>query len=118
MTKAAQEKFDLRRGDAWEGMTFPFKRAGDPNFWNNPIVRSQIRDLNGNLIYEFEITPVITVVSGDGYLSVGLIIPDGDASKDFPVGRFVGDIEVTTDAMPTTTLVEYSGSIHPDVSHS
>jgi len=117
MITAAELKFEVRRGDTWEGETFrvlaPTGNGGA--WWASTTVKSQIRHVpDGRLVKEFSLTPVVTTESGTGVLTFSIALTDAE-SKLLAVGDYVGDIQITCPQFGVLTFVHFTLEVFPDV---
>lgn len=108
--------YTIRRGDTFIGERFRFKSSLGTTFWDNFVVKSQLRaSLDGAVVYQFDLSSAaVTDEDGVGVLTVDLTAPPA-SSATLPIGTLIGDLEVTSDRLPKATLVVYRAAVLGDV---
>jgi hypothetical protein len=112
-------EYDIRRGDAFTGVSFRFKSTEGVSFWDNFEVKAQLRQTpDGALLHEFDLTDAaVTDEDGVGVLTVPLEIEPADTA-DFDPGKYVGDMELTSDSFPKSTVVVMKVHVFRDVTRA
>jgi len=114
MVTPIERKYQARRGDDWEGEAFRVSTTIQDAF-DGIIVRSQVRDYpSGNLAHEFLIYPVVTTEGANKVLTFGIRLSSEESSKLSPK-VYVGDIEISSNIIPKSTVVVYDLDVASDV---
>lgn len=108
--------YKARRGDYWPGELFRFISSLGAGFWTNPVVRCQLRSTstNGPVAHEFTLTPAITTEGSNGVLTVNGLAMTATVTASLNPGLYVGDLEVTSNTLPKSTLVTFNLTVVPD----
>jgi hypothetical protein len=114
MVSAIERQYQARRGDVWEGEGFRVLTTNQ-NLFDGIIVRSQLRDHpSGHLVHEFPIYPVVTTEGANKVLTFGIRLSSEESAKLSPK-TYVGDIEISSNLIPKSTVVMFEIDLFADV---
>ena len=118
MIEAKKLSWNIRRGDAFSAGTFRFLSSSGTSFWDNFVVKCQLRaSPDGTLVHEMVLTSAaVTDEDGVGVLSVPMNITAA-ATAAFDAGKLVGDFEITSDSLPKSTVITINATVYRDVTH-
>ncbi len=120
MVTATPISVDIRRGDAWSGMTFNLTApVGEgASYWDNPVIVCQLRrHLHAPTVDHTwsEFGPVVTTNGeGRGVLTFSIVLSPEETAGLQP-GQYVADVEVASDSFPKSTVVDITARVHADV---
>jgi len=117
---AVQLRYTVKRGDDFTGDTLNFKSSEGASFWDGFAVKAQMRTSadSETVTHEFDLSDAeVTDVAGVGILTVPLAADAADTA-DWDPGQYVGDVEVSSDLMPKTTLVTMRFTVLADVTRT
>lgn len=118
MTQAIRRDYTIRRGDAWAGETFRLISTVGASSFTNALVKCQIRTKpDATVVKTFTITGTVTTEGTNGVLTFALNMTATESAA-IAAGAYLGDIEVTADGFPTSTIIAFRLTVVPDITHA